>query len=48
MRMSATPIRKSWQTMRMALPAPRADKGPYMPDTTKAIASARVRSIPNS
>lgn len=46
--MTSTPIRNSWHTIKIALPAPNDESGPYIPDTTKAIASARVRRIPKS
>ena len=48
-RMSTTnPAATSCKMMRMALPAPRVLRSPYIPETTYAIASPTVIKIPNN
>lgn len=46
--MTISPAKKSWQMIRIALPAPSVDRSPYMPDTTYATASPIVMRIPKS
>lgn len=42
------PAKKSWQMIRIALPAPSVERSPYIPDTTYATASPMVIRMPKS
>lgn len=46
--MTISPAKKSWQMIKIALPAPRVPRSPYIPETTYATASPIVIRIPNS